>query len=78
MPRTKSPPPEPPPSPPPPVAIPPAGPDPGTICDPSTTVVDLKRHRWIRLGNELIPIGLDHAGQHAVAASAPFGRPKAP
>lgn len=61
---------------PPPETLPPAGPDPDTICDPSTTVVDPKRHRWVRLGNELIPIGHDAAGQQLASAGSPFGKPR--
>ena len=46
-------------------------PNPEQIADPWWEVVDPKKHKWIRLGNELIPIGLDHIGQHLATAGAP-------
>ena len=37
------------------------------ICDAATEVPDLRKHRWVRIGSELIPIGLDHVRIAAIA-----------
>jgi hypothetical protein len=67
VPRTKEP-----SEPPSPEARPPAI-DPARICDPSVEVVDQKRHRFVRLGSELVPIGADAVGLHGSLVAGTAG-----
>jgi hypothetical protein len=50
--------------------------DPSLICNAATTVPDPRKHKFVRVGNELIPIGFDAAGQQLASAGAPFGKPR--
>ena len=57
--------------PPPEVAVP----TPANICDPATTVVDFARHKFVRIGNELVLVGRDALGEQRASALLPFGKP---